>query len=126
MHWLAPGLAFVLAAAIIVIGLQYVLRPRAATRSFGLPLPEEGPRTDPWLRLKGVRDIASGLTVLGFLAWGHPQAVGLILLIEATIAVGDMLVILAARGSTRLALGMHGVTALVMVLDGLVLMMGGR
>lgn len=126
MHWLALGIAFALAAAIIVIGSQYVLRPRAATRGFGLPLPEEGARTDAWLRLKGVRDIASGLTVLAFLAWGAPQGVGLILLVEATIAVGDMLVILAARGSTRLALGMHGVTALVMVLDGLALMLGVR
>ena len=43
MHWLAlVGLAVLVALAIIAIGTRYVARPRTATRSFGLPLPEEG------------------------------------------------------------------------------------
>jgi hypothetical protein len=42
MHWLALGIALLVALAIIAIGTQYVVSPTTATRSFGLPLPEDG------------------------------------------------------------------------------------
>src|ERR1700747_2175591 len=116
MHWLALGTALLVALAIIAIGTQYFVSTRTATRSFGLPLPEDGANIAWWLRLKGVRDIVSGLTVLAFMAWGIPRGVGIILFVEAIIPVGDMLVILAAKGSTRSAFGMHGLTAVLMVL----------
>jgi hypothetical protein len=48
--------------------------------------------------------------------------VGLVLLVEAFIPVGDMLMILAAKGSARAALGIHGVTAAVMVVAAIALM----
>ena len=126
MHSLAIGLALLLALGIIVVGIFYLASPRAATGSFGLPLPEAGANMDWWLRLKGVRDIASGLTVLALMAWGTPRMVGVILLAEAFIPFGDMSVVLAAKGSTRKALGMHAVTAAVMVVTALLLMMGVR
>jgi len=124
MQWVALGIALVLTLAIIVIGTQYIARPRAATRSFGLPLPETGANTDAWLRLKGVRDIVSGLAVLAFMVLGTPHDVGIILAVEALIAIGDMLVILAANGSRKAAFGMHGVTAAVMVLASIPLVTG--
>ena len=124
MHWLALGLAVLVALAIIAIGTQYVARPRTATRSFGLPLPEEGANVAWWLRLKGVRDIVAGLGVLAFLVWGGPRGVGLILLVDAIIPVGDMLVVLAGKGSVRLAFGMHGLMAVVMILAAITLIMG--
>ena len=126
MHWLAIGLALLLALAIIAIGAQYVASPTTATRSFGLPLPEAGTNIVWWLRLKGVRDIVSGLTVLALMAWSGPLAVGIVLLVKALTAVGDMLVILAAKGSARTAFGVHGVTALVMIVAGVPLIMGVR
>ncbi len=124
MHWLALGLALLVALGIIAIGTQYVASPRIATRSFGLPLPEEGASIAWWLRLKGVRDIASGLIVLAFLVWGGLRGAGLVLLVAAIIPIGDMLVILAAKGSTRRAFGMHGLTAAVMILAAIPLMTG--
>jgi hypothetical protein len=124
MLWLALGGAMLVAIAIIAIGTQYVVSPRTATRSFGLPLPEDGANIDWWLRLKGVRDIVSGLIVLAFMAWGVPRALGLILLVEAIIPVSDMLVILAAKGSTKSAFGMHGLTAVLMVLAAIPMIIG--
>jgi hypothetical protein len=124
MHQLALGLAALVALAIVVIGALYLSRPRAATLGFGLPLPEEGPNIAWWLRLKGVRDIASGLAVLAFMVWGGSHMVGIILLVEAIIPIGDMLVILAAKGSARSAFGMHGLTALLMILAAVPLTMG--
>jgi uncharacterized protein DUF4267 len=124
MHWLALGMALLVALAIIAIGTQYVVSPTTATRSFGLPPPEDGANIAWWLRLKGVRDIVSGLAVLAFTSWGVPLGVGIILLVEAIIPVGDMLVILAAKGSARSAFGIHGLTAVLMVLAAIPMLIG--
>jgi hypothetical protein len=124
MHWFAFGLALLLALAIIVIGTQYVASPLAATRSFGLPLPPGDANIAWWLRLKGVRDIVLGLNVLAFILWGAPREVGIVLVAEAIVPVGDMLVILAAKGSTKSAFGIHGLTAVIMLLTAIPLMIG--
>jgi hypothetical protein len=124
MHYAAYGLAGLLAVAIIFLGTQYVVTPWATTRSFGLPRPADDAVTAAWLRLKGVRDIASGLTVVALMAWGGPKMVGLVLVVETLIPLGDMSVILAANGSKKSAFGIHGVTALVMLLAGIPLALG--
>jgi hypothetical protein len=68
-----------------------------------------------WLRLKGIRDVAAGLLVLVLMVRGEAQLVGIALLVEALIPLGDMSLILAAKGSTRAALSIYGVTALLMI-----------
>ncbi|WP_306307449.1 DUF4267 domain-containing protein [Methylobacterium sp. B1] len=83
--------------------------------SFGLPLPEAGVNVAWWLRLKGVRDVVSGLVVLSLMVSGEPRLLGVVLLIEAMIPAGDMALILAARNSAGCALSIHGTTALLMV-----------
>ena len=116
MHRLATGLASSLALASIVSGTRYLWSPMSAARSFGLPRPGAGTTVTWWLRLKGVRDVASGLPVLALMTWGGPRSVGIVLLAEAVIPAGDMLLVLAAGGSARSALGLHGVTTLLMIL----------
>jgi hypothetical protein len=56
--------------------------------------------------------------------WGALSGVGIILHVEAIIPVGDMLFILAAKGSTKSAFGMHGLTAVLMVMAAMPLMIG--
>jgi sterol desaturase/sphingolipid hydroxylase (fatty acid hydroxylase superfamily) len=124
MHWFAIGVAMLVAVAIIAIGVMYIFNPRVAVQSFGLPHPEEGPNIDWWLRLKGVRDVVAGLVVLALTVWAGPHILGIILLIEAMIPAGDMSVILAAKGSTKTALGIHGLTAALMILAAILLIMG--
>jgi len=124
LHRFALGLALLLALAIIAIGAQYVVSPMTATRSFGLPLPENGANVAWWLRLKGVRDIVSGLIVLAFMGRGDLCAVGIILGVAALIPLGDMALILAAKGSTKSAFGVHGLTAAVMILVAVPLIIG--
>lgn len=118
MHELAFGVAGLVAVAILGIGIGYALRPLAMMGSFGLPLPEAGPVMGWWLRLLGVRDIGLGLGVLALAAWGSSAAVGLVLLAMALVPVGDMVVVLAGGGRVRTALGVHGATAVVMLLAG--------
>ena len=62
--------------------------------------------------------------MLAFIACGELHTVGVVLLVEAIIPIGDMLVILAAKGSARSAFGMHGLTAVVMVLAAILMMIG--
>jgi Domain of unknown function (DUF4267) len=58
------GLSGLLGAGIIVIGARFLVAPRAAAAGYGLTS-EQG---DPYLAVKGVRDIASG--VVGFVLLG--------------------------------------------------------
>ena len=126
MHWLTNGTGLLIALAIIAIGTGYIASPTAMARSFGLPLPEDGPNIPWWLRLKGVRDIVAGLLVLAFMLWGAEREIGIVLLVEAIIPVGDMLLILAAKGSTQRAFGIHGLTAVIMVLAAIPMIAGAH
>jgi hypothetical protein len=124
MHWFSFGVALLAAVGIMGIGLMYLFQPRMMTQNFGLPLPEEGRNIVWWLRLKGSRDIVSGLVVLALISWASSFLLGVILLIEALIPLGDMLLIVAARGSTKTAFGVHGLTAALMILAALPLLLG--
>ena len=124
MHWFSFGVALLAAIGIIGIGVMYLLQPRVMTHNFGLPLPEEGRNIVWWLRLKGSRDIVSGLVVLVLMVWGSSYLLGIILLIEAIIPAGDMSLILAAKGSTKIAFGVHGLTAALMILAAIPLLVG--
>ena len=124
MHWFSLGVAVLVALAIIGIGAGYLTRPLAMAPSFGLPLASNEASVAWWLRLKGVRDVASGVLVLAFIAAGGHWALGLVLLIAALIPLGDMSTILAAQGRTATALGVHGVTAALMVVAAAPLLAG--
>jgi hypothetical protein len=126
MDWLLNGTALLVALAIIAIGTSYIASPTTTTRGFGLPLPEDGPNIPWWLRLKGVRDITAGLLVLAFMVWGSHREIGLVLLVEAIIPVGDMLLILAAKGSSKSAFGIHGLTAVIMVVVAIPMIVGAH
>ena len=115
IHMFSIAVAVLAAFAIIGLGVMYLTVPRIATRSFGLPLPEAGANMAWWLRLKGSRDVVSGLVVLAVLVWGDTRMLGIVLLVEALIPTGDMSLVLAAKGSTARALGIHGLTAALMI-----------
>ena len=59
-----------------------------------------------------------------YIGCGAPRGVGIILLVEAIIPVGHMLLILAAKGSNKSAFGVHGLTAVLMILAAIPLIMG--
>ncbi|ACO31534.1 MULTISPECIES: DUF4267 domain-containing protein [Acidobacterium] len=122
MHTTIPlAIAALLAAGIIVIGSFYIASPEKMTPSFGLKLPSPDPETRAWLRLKGIRDIVSGLVVLSLMFTTNPRTVGVALLAESFTAFGDMCNVLGSGGSRRAAFSIHGVTFAVMVVAGLFL-----
>ena len=122
MHTTIPlSVAALLAVCIIIIGSLYIASPEKMTGSFGLKLPSPDPDTRAWLRLKGIRDIVSGLVVLTLKLTTNPRTVGIALLVESLTAFGDMSNVLGSGGSKQAAFSIHGVTFAVMVVAGLFL-----
>ena len=88
------------------------------TGSFGLKPPAPDDDTRAWLRLKGIRDVVSGLVVLAMMLTADRRLVGIALLVEAVVPLGDMSIILGSGGSKAKALLIHGVTCAVMLVVG--------
>src|ERR1700733_1054690 len=114
-------LATLIAVGIIVIGCFYLVSPERMTGSFGLKPPASDADTRAWIRLKGTRDVVSGLVVLAMMLTVDCRLVGIVLLVEAVIPFGDMSIILGSGGSKSPAFSIHGVTCAVMILVGLLL-----
>jgi uncharacterized iron-regulated membrane protein len=99
LDMISLSLAVLMAVAILVIGGFYLFSPDRMTGSFGLKLPAGDADTRAWLRLKGVRDIASGLVVLALMLTTGSRSVGIALLVLAITPFGDMSVVLKSGGS---------------------------
>jgi len=122
MHTAIPLiLAALLAVGIIVIGCFYIVSPERVSGTFGLKPPASDADTRAWLRPKGIRDVAAGLVVLTMMLAADGRLVGMALLVEAIIPLGDMSIILASGGSKSRALSIHGVTCAAMLVVGLLL-----
>ncbi|MEV4067457.1 DUF4267 domain-containing protein [Nonomuraea dietziae] len=114
-------LATAVALLVISLGASYILTPETLAPGFGLP---NWPAGDGggFLIAKGSREIAMGLVLGILLVTGHRRALGWALLMEAVAPFGDMTTVLAHNGSVPTALGVHGLTATLMVVNGLLMM----
>jgi hypothetical protein len=117
-------LAALIGAGIIFIGARAFWTPQAAS-GFGIPrTPVADPSFQAWLRVKAVRDVASGLFVAVLLANGSAHLLGWFMLAAALIPVGDALIVLRSKGPKAAAYGIHGATALVMAIIAVLLLAG--
>ena len=117
------GIAAASGLAIAVIGVLYLARPHMIAAAFGLPsVPSE--RNTPWLRLKGIRDLAAGVVAAVLLIAATPEVVGWVLIAFALIPSGDMATVLAAKGRASAAWGIHGATALVLLVGATLILVG--
>src|SRR6516165_5574766 len=122
MHNAIPlFLAALLAVGIIIIGCFYLVSPERISGTFGLKPPASDADTRAWLRPKGIRDIAAGLIVLAMMLTADRRLVGIALLVEAIIPLGDMSIVLGSGGSRSRAFSVHGVTCALMLAVGLLL-----
>lgn len=102
---------------ILFIGARFLLAPRIATAGFGVA--ED--RRRAFTSIKGVRDITSGIVPLVVLAAGGPHVFGWALLAAAITPIGDAIIVVTNGGTLRHALTVHGATALVLIVAGLIL-----
>src|ERR1700747_453886 len=122
MHNAIPlSIAALIAVGIIVIGCFSLVSPERISGTFGLKPPASDADTRAWLRLKGIRDAASGLVVVTMMLTADRRLVGISLLVYAIIPFGDMSIVLGSGGSKSRAFSVHGVTCVVMLIVGLLL-----
>jgi hypothetical protein len=114
-------LAALMAVGVMVIGCFYLVSPERISGSFGLKPPAPDADTRAWLRLKGIRDVASGLVVLSMALTAESRLAGIALLIFAIVPFGDMSIILGSGGRKATAFSVHGLTCAVMLAAGLLL-----
>jgi len=113
-------IALIAGAGIIAVGTRFLLTPRPAMLGFGVAPDSLRALT----QVKGVRDITSGVVLLVvWAAAGHP-ALGWVLLASALTPTADAVIVLSNGGKLSTALGVHGLTAALLVAAGLVLALG--
>jgi hypothetical protein len=120
VHPVALVVALLGCVAIMAIGSRFLLTPRRATLDFGVAADDLRALT----AVKGVRDITSGVVPLVVWAAAGPATFGWALIAAALTPVGDAVIVLTRGGSLSTALGIHGLTAAVLVGVGLVLALG--
>jgi len=104
------------AVGIIFLGLRFIVDPMAGAEGFGIPF---APTKEAMAygRIKGIRDIFSGLVVLLFLIPRKPQATAFAFGAATIIPVSDFLTVLAVNGAQDVAhLLIHGGTAVYMMI----------
>ena len=114
-------LSGVIAIAIIFIGCRFLFAPSTAAAAYGVTAGGE-PHSRAYLSAKGIRDIASGLFAAMLIAYGSAHALGWFMLVATIIPVADGVIVLHQGGSRAVAFGIHGGTAVVMlIISGLLL-----
>ncbi|WP_067571246.1 DUF4267 domain-containing protein [Nocardia acidivorans] len=118
---IATALSLLGAAFIIYVGIGFLTDPESSASGFGMPVWPHGDAAD-FLNVKGDRDIVMGLLILALLAFRQRLALGITMLVMALAPVADMLIVLTHNGSTAAAFGIHGFTAVLVALTGVLLL----
>ena len=108
---------FLACAGIIAVGTRFLVAPRVAMAGYGVAPDDLRALTE----IKGVRDIASGLVLLVVWAAAGHDALGWAMVAAALTPTADALIVLRNGGKLATALGVHGLTATLLVAAGLVL-----
>ena len=119
---IAVGLSVLIGLGIIVIGVRFLLAPRAAAAAYGVAINDEAGGAGAYVSAKGVRDIVSGLVVFLLIAIAGYRVLGAWMLVMTLIPMGDAVVVLRSGGSKAAAYGWHAATAVVMAVIGIVLL----
>ena len=120
MHPVALVFGVIACAAIMVLGTRFFLQPRQATLDFGIAADSLRGLTE----IKGARDITSGVVPLVVWAAAGTATLGWVLVAAAITPTADALIVLTNGGKLSKALGMHGLTAGLLVAAGLALALG--
>lgn len=120
MQLTALVIALVGCVGIIVLGIRFLLAPQRATVDFGVAADNVRALT----AIKGVRDITSGVVLLAVWAAAGRESLGWALLAAALTPAADAIIVRTNDGKLAVALGIHGLTAALLVAAGLVLALG--
>lgn len=115
-------LAGLIGAGIIFIGARFIVAPRVAAAGYGVQPDLSQRSVGAYLSVKGVRDVASGLVVFSLMAAGATHPLGWMILAATVIPIADAIIVLAYGGARSIAFGVHGLTAVVMLITSALLL----
>jgi hypothetical protein len=104
------------------IGARFIVAPRVAADGYGVPADSGQASVGAYLSVKGVRDIASGIFIVILMAAGATHLLGWFILAATIIPVADAVIVLRNGGTKSIALGVHGGTAVVMLITSALLL----
>jgi hypothetical protein len=104
---------FVIPVAIVGIGVNFIVNPVGASAAYGIPILDAA--AYPFMWIKGIRDIFSGLVILWCLWRGDRRTTAALFAIAIFIPFGDGLVILSHLGFAP-AIFIHWGTAIYMTI----------
>jgi hypothetical protein len=108
-------LAGLIAVGIIFIGARFIVAPRVGAAGYGVQPDLSQQSAGAYLRVKGIRDIASGLFLIILMAAGATHLLGWVILAATIIPLADATIVLSYHGPKSIAWGIHGLTAAVML-----------
>ena len=82
--------------AIIGLGINFIFNPVGASTGYGIPVHD--PNSFPFMWIKGIRDIFSGLVILPFLFSGNRKVTAILFAISIFVPFCDGLVIISHLG----------------------------
>jgi hypothetical protein len=103
----------VIPLAIIGIGINFIFNPIGASSAYGIPIYD--PNSFPFMWIKGIRDIFTGLVILPFLFSGNRKVTAILFAISIFVPFSDGLVIISHLGFVPPLL-IHWGTAFYMML----------
>jgi hypothetical protein len=113
-------ITFLLALGIIFIGARFIIQPQLGANGFGIAFTNE--HDSIYGRIKGIRDIFSGLVLLPLLFMRMRKATAWVFTTAIVVPAFDFLIILFYNGSRDLGhLLIHGGTAAIMILNSFLL-----
>lgn len=113
----------ILALSIIYIGIRFIANPEVGALGYGIPFKNADDAV--YGKIKGIRDIFSGLVLLPLLWMRMRKAVAWVFTLSIVVPAFDFLVILSYNGSGDIShLLIHGITAVVMVITSILLFYG--
>ncbi|MBB3213891.1 hypothetical protein FHW67_003197 [Herbaspirillum sp. Sphag1AN] len=125
LKWNMPlfWFTFLIPAAIIGLGINFIVNPVGASAGFGIPMTD--PSAFPFMWIKGIRDIFAGVAVLVLLFRGDRRTIAIIYSISMFIAIGDGFVILRQLGFAP-PIFIHWGTATYMAIIAILLHRGNK
>ena len=115
MKHLNTVLVSLIVAAGLFFGLNFLITGADAAAGFGIE-PWPTGNAAGYYTVKGVRDIAYGLTALVLLIHGQRRVLPWVVLVNTIIPTGDMIAVITHGGTVGFALAVHGSAVVLLLL----------
>jgi hypothetical protein len=113
-------ITLLLALGIIFIGARFIINPEVGATGFGISF--NNVHDAVYGRIKGIRDIFSGIVLLPLLAMRMRKATAWVFTTTIVVPSVDFLIIFTTNGAADVEhLLIHGITAVIMIVNSFLL-----